>query len=161
MSGSVPMTNKGFKMLQQKLKKLKNQERPRILLELEKARDHGDLSENAEYHAAKEKYGFIKGHIEDIEGKLSRAQVIDISRLTGEKVVFGATVTMADVDDENAKEVTYQIVGEDEANVEQGKININSPIARALIGKSQYDWVKVRSPKGEREYEILEVKYIV
>ena len=161
MSGSVPMTNKGFKMLQQKLKKLKNQERPRILLELEKARDHGDLSENAEYHAAKEKYGFIKGHIEDIEGKLSRAQVIDISRLTGEKVVFGATVTMADVDDENAKEVTYQIVGEDEANVEQGKININSPIARALIGKSQYDWVKVRSPKGEREYEILEVKFIV
>ena len=143
------------------MKKLKNQERPRILLELEKARDHGDLSENAEYHAAKEKYGFIKGHIEDIEGKLSRAQVIDISRLTGEKVVFGATVTMADVDDENAKEVTYQIVGEDEANVEQGKININSPIARALIGKSQYDWVKVRSPKGEREYEILEVKYIV
>ncbi|MEJ2107205.1 MAG: transcription elongation factor GreA [Acidiferrobacteraceae bacterium] len=155
----VPMTVAGSKALQEELQRLKSVERPRIIKAIAEARAHGDLSENAEYHAAKEEQGFIEARIRDVEAKLASAQVIDPTTLNTEgRVVFGATLKLYD---ENADaEVSYQIVGDDEADIEAGKISINSPIARGLIGKEEGDEVEVKVPDGIRRYEILSVEYI-
>lgn len=155
----VPLTARGAEKLRQELQKLKNVERPRIIKAISEARAHGDLKENAEYHAAREEQGFVEGRIREIEGKLSHAQVIDVSKLTQNgKVVFGVTVLL--LDEESDAEVTYQIVGDDEADIKEGRISINSPIARALIGKDEGDEVVVQAPGGEKHYEVLEVKYL-
>jgi len=148
----IPMTAEGHAALQSELKTLKSVERPNIIAAIAEARAHGDLSENAEYHAAKEKQSFIEGRIAEIDDKLARADVIDVSKLTGGKVRFGATVTLIDVDTE--EESTYKIVGEDEASVKDGKISITSPIARALIGKEEGDEAEVAAPSGARAYEV-------
>ena len=153
----IPMTAEGHAALQSELKTLKSVERPNIIAAIAEARAHGDLSENAEYHAAKEKQSFIEGRIAEIDDKLARADVIDVSKLTGGKVRFGATVTLIDVDTE--EESTYKIVGEDEASVKDGKISITSPIARALIGKEEGDEAEVAAPSGARAYEIAKVEY--
>ncbi|KCZ61851.1 transcription elongation factor GreA [Hyphomonas atlantica] len=153
----IPMTEEGHAALQSELKTLKSVERPNIIAAIAEARAHGDLSENAEYHAAKEKQSFIEGRIAEIDDKLARADVIDVSKLTGGKVRFGATVTLIDVDTE--EESTYKIVGEDEASVKDGKISITSPIARALIGKEEGDEAEVAAPSGARAYEIAKVEY--
>lgn len=155
----VPMTVAGEAALRSELEQLKKVDRPKVIKEIAVAREHGDLKENAEYHAAREQQGFIEGRIQDIEGKLSNVQVIDVTTLpqTG-KVIFGVTVKLIDVETEEEKQ--YQIVGEDEADVPQGKISAGSPIARALIGKSEGDEVTVKVPSGEIEYEIDEVLYI-
>lgn len=157
-SDSVPMTRAGYVALQSELKRLKTVERPKIVNEVAAARAHGDLSENAEYHAAREKHSFIEGRIKEIEDKIARAQVIDVSKLSGDKVVFGATVKLGDT--ETGKEVVYRIVGDLEADLKKGKISISSPIARSLIGREVGDTVSVRSPGGEREYEILDVGFV-
>jgi transcription elongation factor GreA len=155
----VPMTVQGAEQLRQELDNLKKVERPRIIAAIAEARAHGDLSENAEYHAAKEQQSFIEGRIVEVESKLSSAQIIDPTTVNAEgRVVFGATVDLLDVDSDSR--VTYQIVGDDEANIEKGKISISSPIARALISKEEGDEVVVKVPDGERNYEILEVRYI-
>lgn len=155
----VPLTARGAEKLREELKQLKNVERPRVIQAIAEARAHGDLKENAEYHAAREQQGFIEGRIREIEGKLSNAQVIDVTKLNaGGKVVFGATVDL--VDEETGDEVTYQIVGEDEADIKQGMISVSSPIARALIGKAEGDIALVRAPGGDKEYEIAKVHYI-
>ncbi|MDX5152005.1 MAG: transcription elongation factor GreA [Acidiferrobacterales bacterium] len=155
----VPMTVHGAEQLRQELDKLKKVERPRIIAAIAEARAHGDLSENAEYHAAKEQQSFIEGRIAEVEAKLSSAQVIDPKTVNAEgRVVFGTTVDLLDIDSDT--EVTYQIVGDDEADIEQGKISISSPIARALISKEEGDEVVVKVPDGERNYEILAVKYL-
>ena len=153
-----PMTLRGAELLRVELKRLKSEERPRVIKAIAEARAHGDLSENAEYHAAREQQGFIEGRIAEIEARLSLAEVIDVTQLapTG-RVVFGATVSIADEDDGSA--VTYQIVGEDEADIRAGRISITSPIARALIGKSEGDVVEVAAPGKTRSYEITAVKY--
>jgi transcription elongation factor GreA len=153
----VPMTVHGHERLKEELRQLKNVERKKISADIETARGHGDLKENAEYHAAKEKQSFVEGRIQDLEDKLSRANIIDPSKLTGDRVVFGATVSIVDgeTDDKN----TYQIVGDDEADLKQGKISISSPIARALIGKESGDEVEIRSPKGVRKVEIVNVAF--
>ncbi|MBA4225880.1 MAG: transcription elongation factor GreA [Hyphomonas sp.] len=153
----IPMTAEGHAALQAELKVLKSVERPSIIAAISEARSHGDLSENAEYHAAKEKQSFIEGRISELDDKLARADVIDVSKLSGGKVRFGATVTIADVDTE--EEQTYKIVGEDEADVKQGKISVTSPIARALIGKEEGDEAEVAAPAGARAYEIVKVVY--
>lgn len=147
MNDKVPMLEEGYRALEAELKNLKGVERPAVVQAIEEARAHGDLSENAEYHAAKEKQGHIEGRIMELEGKISRAQVIDPTSLNSDTVVFGATVTMLDEDDE---EVVYQIVGADEGDVKVGRISYQSPIARALIGKRVEDEVEVRAPGGER-----------
>ena len=153
------MTVQGAEQLRQELDKLKKVERPRIIAAIAEARAHGDLSENAEYHAAKEQQSFIEGRIAEVEAKLSSAQIIDPTTVNAEgRVVFGATVNLLDVDADS--EVTYQIVGDDEADIEKGKISISSPIARALISKEEGDEVVVKVPDGERNYEILEVRYV-
>ncbi|KAB7628416.1 transcription elongation factor GreA [Alkalilimnicola sp. S0819] len=155
----VPITARGAEQLKVELHKLKSEERPRIIAAIAEAREHGDLKENAEYHAAREQQSFVEGRIADIEGKLSNAQIIDPASLdAGGRVVFGATVTLAD--EETGKEVSYQIVGEDEADIKQNLISVSSPIARALIGKEEGDIASVQAPGGIREYEIVEVKYI-
>ncbi|WP_439134848.1 transcription elongation factor GreA [Pseudomaricurvus sp.] len=155
----VPMTVEGANALREELDNLKKVERPRIVQAIAEAREHGDLKENAEYHAAREQQGFCEGRIQEIEGKLASAQVIDISQLPkGEKVIFGTTVVIVNVDTDET--VTYKIVGDDEANVKINKISINSPIARGLIGKEIGDIAVIRTPGGEVEYEIDEVKYI-
>ena len=155
----VPLTAKGAEQLRDELKRLKSQERPRVIQAIADAREHGDLKENAEYHAAREQQGFIEGRIREIEAKLSNAQVIDVTRVdAGGKVVFGSTVVIEDV--EAGTEVTYQIVGEDEADIKSGRISVASPIARALIGKVEGDVAVVNAPGGDKEYEIVEVKYI-
>jgi transcription elongation factor GreA len=153
-----PMTVEGEKALQDELIQLKTVERPEVIANIAEAREHGDLKENAEYHAAREQQGFIEGRIQDIEGKLSNSQVIDIVKMenTG-KVIFATTVTLLNL--ETDEEVTYKIVGEDEADVKLSKINVTSPIARAMIGKSEGDDIVVTTPKGKVEYEISEVKY--
>jgi transcription elongation factor GreA len=153
-----PMTLRGAELLRAELKRLKSEERPRVIKAIAEARAHGDLSENAEYHAAREQQGFIEGRIAEIESRLSLAEVIDVTQLaqTG-RVVFGATVSIADEDDGSA--VTYQIVGEDEADIRAGRISVTSPIARALIGKSRGDVVEVAAPGKTRSYEITAVKY--
>ena len=150
------MTRRGFEALGAELKTLKSQERPAVIRAIAEAREHGDLSENAEYHAAREKQSFIEGRIRELEGLLGRAEVIDPARLSG-SIKFGATVTLVDEDTE--EERTYQIVGEPEADIERGLLNIRSPLARALIGKDEGDSVEVRSPGGERSYEVLKIAY--
>ena len=154
----VPMTAAGHQALESELKRLVAVERPRIIELIAEARGHGDLSENAEYHAAKEAHGLNEGRIAELEDKLSRAEVIDVSKLIGSKTIkFGATVTLVDEDTEEKK--TYRIVGDLEADVKEGRISISSPIARALIGKSVGDTVEVAAPGGARSYEITRVKY--
>jgi transcription elongation factor GreA len=153
----VPITKAGLLRLKDELKRLKYTERPKIVKEIAEARSHGDLSENAEYHAAKEKQSHVEGRIAQIEHWIASAEVIDVSRLSGDRVVFGATVTLADT---AGDEVLYRIVGELEADLKQGKISVTSPIARALIGKSEGDVVKVQAPGGTREYEICAVEFV-
>jgi len=159
MSIRIPMTAQGAAALKQELDKLKREERPAIIAAIAEARAHGDLKENAEYHAAKEKQGFIEGRIQELESKLSRIQIIEVNHLKNEgKVIFGATVQLIDIDSEAM--VRYQIVGDDEADIKKGKISVSSPIARALIGKYQGDEVDVTTPGGNITYEIGEVQYI-
>ena len=154
----IPLTARGAERLREELRRLKQVERPRIIEAIAEARAHGDLKENAEYHAAREQQAFIEGRIAEIEGQLANAQIIDPTQLSpGGKVVFGATVVLHDVD--SGEEVTYQIVGDPEADIKQGLISVNSPIARALIGKQEGDEVVVHAPGGDKEYEILEVRY--
>lgn len=153
----IPMTRSGYVALDDELKGLKTQERPAVIRAIAEAREHGDLSENAEYHAARERQSFIEGRIKELESILGRAEVIDPARLSG-PVKFGATVTLADED--SGEEKTYQIVGEVESNLEAGLLNIRSPLARALIGKDEGDTVEVRTPGGERSYEIVAIKYL-
>lgn len=155
---SVPMTASGLAALKEELTRRKNEERPRIVKAIAEARKHGDLSENAEYHAAKEQQGLNEAKIKDLEHKVSRADVIDIAGLTGTQVKFGATVTV--MDEETEIEVIYQIVGEVESNAENGKISHTSPIARALIGKDVGDSIEVKIPAGEKYFEILKVEFI-
>ncbi|HWV39494.1 MAG TPA: transcription elongation factor GreA [Vulgatibacter sp.] len=158
MSDKIPMTRSGKERLAEELKWLKTVERPKIVREIEEARAHGDLSENAEYKYAKEKQGHVEGRIQQVEDWLARAEVIDVSALSGDRVVFGATVKLQEVDTE--KEVQYRIVGEVEADLKRGMISVTSPIARSLIGKEAGDTVTVRAPGGAREYEILDVAFI-
>lgn len=156
---TVPMTAQGAERLREELHRLKSEDRPRVILAIAEARAHGDLKENAEYHAAREQQGFIEGRISDLEAQLSRAQVIDVAKLepTG-RVVFGTTVELCD--DESGQKVTYQIVGDLEADISKGRISISSPIARALIAKEEGDVVTVKAPGGDKEYEIIAVHYI-
>jgi transcription elongation factor GreA len=154
----VPITKIGLVRLKDELKRLKYVERPKIVKEIAEARAHGDLSENAEYHAAKDKQSHLEGRILQVEDWIARAEVIDVSKLSGDRVVFGATVTVNDA--ESGDEMTWRIVGELEADLKQNKISVTSPIARALIGKSEGDVVKVRSPGGEREVEIVTVEFV-
>jgi transcription elongation factor GreA len=155
----VPITVHGAKKLQEELTRLKSVERPKVIAAIAEARAHGDLKENAEYHAAREQQSFIEGRIKDIEAKLSNATIIDVTTIDANgRVVFGSTVVVAD--EETGDEVTYQIVGEDEADIKCNKISISSPIARALIGKEQDDVVDVQTPGGLRSLEIVEIKYI-
>ncbi|HHH42609.1 MAG TPA: transcription elongation factor GreA [Gammaproteobacteria bacterium] len=154
----VPLTKRGAEKLQAELQQLKTVERPRIIQAIAEARAHGDLKENAEYHAAREQQSFAEGRIKEIEGKLSHANIIDVASLdAGGKVVFGATVDL--IDEDSGDEITYQIVGEDEADIKAGLISISSPIARALIGKEEGDVATVNAPGGERNLEIVEVRY--
>jgi transcription elongation factor GreA len=157
MDGQVPMTPQGNARLKEELKNLKEVERHKISREIGVAREHGDLKENAEYHAAKDRQGWIEARIKDLEDKLGRAEVIDPAKLSGSRIAFGATVKLSNVDTE--EEVTYRLVGPDEANIDHGSISVTSPLARALIGKEVGDEVKVRMPAGERVYEVLEVAY--
>jgi transcription elongation factor GreA len=152
----IPLTAKGFAKLDAELKKLKSVERPAVIASIAEAREHGDLSENAEYHAAREKQGFIEARIRDLEAMIGRSEVIDPSRLSG-SVKFGATVKI--VDEDTDEEKTYQIVGEPEASIEEGLLNMNAPLARALIGKEPGDSVEVRTPGGTRSYEIRTVSF--
>ncbi|MGZ8095488.1 MAG: transcription elongation factor GreA [Methylosarcina sp.] len=155
----VPLTVKGAEKLRSELEELKTVVRPRIIAAIATAREHGDLKENAEYHAAREQQSFAEGRIKEIEAKLSNAQIIDVTKLDPNgKVVFGATVEIEELD--SGKTVIYQIVGEDEANIKEGRISIGSPIARALIGKEVEDIVTVKAPGGNVEYEILSIQYV-
>ncbi len=155
----VPITARGAQNLRDELKKLKSVDRPRVIEAIATAREHGDLKENAEYHAAREQQSFIEGRIQHIDGIISNADIIDVTKLdTGGRIVFGATVHLAE--EETGEEVTYQIVGEDEADIKQKLISVTSPIARALIGKSAGDIATVVAPGGEKEYEILDVQFI-
>ncbi len=159
MSQRVPLTLRGAELLREELKRLKGEDRPRIIAAIAEARAHGDLKENAEYHAAKEQQSFLEGRISEIESKLSNAQVIDVTQLENRgKVVFGTTVVL--VEEPDGREVTYQIVGDDEADSKQGLISISSPIARALIGKEEGDEVEVNAPGGAKRFEILQVRYV-
>ncbi len=151
------MTEAGFNRLQEELKHLKAVERPAVIKAIAEAREHGDLSENAEYHAARERQSFIEGRVAELEDKISRAEVIDPSKLSGDAVKFGATVTLADEDTD--EETTYQIVGQDESDIKNGLLSITSPLARALIGKSVGDSVEVSTPGGSKLYEIVAVEY--
>lgn len=157
MSHTIPLTKESFESLQEELKRLVREERPKVIQDISEARDHGDLSENAEYDAAKNRQGFIEGRIQEINGKLARAHVVDLSGLTPDKVVFGCTVTVYDTASE--EEVTYKIVGEDEADIKLGKISCTSPVGKALIGHKLDDSVKVIVPSGTKEYEIIDIKY--
>ncbi len=153
----VPVTIAGYKSLEEELQRLKSVERPRIIAAISEARAHGDLSENAEYHAAKEQQGLNEARVAELEDKISRAEVIDTSKLSGATIKFGATVSMTD--DDSGDKVKYTIVGDTEANLREGKISISSPIARALIGKSKGDNVEVTTPKGSRSFEVLKVEW--
>ena len=154
----VPMTRTGFTRLEIELKRLKGVERPAVIKALEEARAHGDLSENAEYHAAKERQAFIESRVAELDSKVSRAQIIDASNISGKTVKFGATVTVVDEDDDS--EMKFQIVGEDEADIKEKRLSVNSPLARALIGKQVGDEVEVATPSGGKFYELLKVQYI-
>lgn len=151
------MTGEGYKVLDEELKRLKSVERPAVIAAISEARSHGDLSENAEYHAAKERQGWIEGRIAEIEDKISRAQIIDVSKLSGKQVMFGATVSVVDEDTE--EKARYQVVGEHEADVKAGKISVTSPLARAMIGKEVGDVVEVNTPGGVKAYEIAKVEW--
>lgn len=157
MSDNFPITIGGFEKMEAELKDLKSVQRPQISKEIAVAREHGDLKENAEYHAARDKQSFIEGRIAELEDKVARAEVIDISKLDPSSIKFGATVKL--VDDETEKEVTYQIVSEYEADINENRISIISPIARALIGKAVGDYVEVHTPRGEKGYEVLAIEY--
>ncbi len=158
MSQRTPLTATGAERLRKELEQLKSVERPRVINAIAEARAHGDLKENAEYHAAREEQGFIEGRIRELEGALSNSQIIDISKLNpGKKIVFGATVELYDIDAE--EEITYQIVGDLEADISANRISILSPIARALIGKEEGDEIEFQAPNGTRNYEILSVRY--
>ncbi|MGB3415463.1 MAG: transcription elongation factor GreA [Mesorhizobium sp.] len=154
----VPMTNEGFQALREELRWRQQEERPRIIEAIAEARSHGDLSENAEYHAAKEQQSLNEGRVGELEDLVARAEVIDISKLSGDKIKFGATVALVDEDTEEEK--TYKIVGDQEADVKAGRISISSPIARALIGKEVGDSIEVNAPGGARGYEIVKVQFI-
>ncbi len=158
MSETVPMTPEGHRTIQEELKHLIRIERPKVIQDIAEARAHGDLSENAEYDAAKERQGFVEGRISEINGKLARAQVIDVTEVSTDRIIFGATVKIFDVETET--EVVYRIVGQDEANIKQGLISINSPVAKALIGHRVDDEVHIKVPSGIRVYEIIEIDYI-
>lgn len=154
----VPMTVRGHELLQKELKKLKSEDRPTVIKAIATAREHGDLKENAEYHAAKEQQSFIEGRIKELEGKLSHVQVIDVTEIDADgKIIFGSTVRLLDEDTE--KEISYRIVGEDEADIKTGMISYTSPIARALISKSEGDIVEFNAPGGEKSYEVISVSY--
>jgi len=157
MSQKIPMTSEGLVNLEDELRHLKNIARPEVIRAIAEAREHGDLSENAEYHAAREKQSFIEGRLAELEDKIARSEVIDVTTLSGKTVMFGATVTIVDEDTE--EKLTYQLVGEAEADVKAGRLAINSPLARALIGKSIGDSVDVMTPKGDKMYEVLKVKF--
>ena len=152
------MTAEGYRALDEELKRLKTVERPAVIAAIGEARAHGDLSENAEYHAAKDRQGWIEGQIAEIEDKMARAQVIDVTKLSGKQVKFGATVTVIDEDTE--EQARYQIVGEHEADVKQGRVSITSPIARSMIGKESGDVVEVNTPGGVKGYEILKIEWV-
>jgi transcription elongation factor GreA len=154
----VPMTAEGYHALDEELKRLKTVERPAVIAAIGEARLHGDLSENAEYHAAKDRQGWIEGQIAEIEDKMARAQVIDVSKLSGKQVKFGATVSVIDEDTE--EQARYQIVGEHEADVKRGRVSITSPIARAMIGKESGETVEVNTPNGVKAYEITKVEWV-
>ncbi|MGH1404549.1 MAG: transcription elongation factor GreA [Alphaproteobacteria bacterium] len=154
---TIPVTKQGFETLSQELSQLKTVARPEVIQAIAEAREHGDLSENAEYHAAREQQSFIEGRIQELEAVTGRAQVIDPASLSGDTVKFGATVTI--VDEETDEEETYQIVGDYESDMDKGKLSISAPVARALIGKSDGDSVTVRTPKGTRDYEIISVEF--
>ncbi len=151
------MTPEGYARLAEELKRLKTVERPAIIRAIAAAREHGDLSENAEYHAARERQSFIEGRVMELEDKLARAEVIDVKNLSGSKIMFGATVRL--VDEETEEEFTYQIVGPEEADIQRGLLSVHAPLARALIGKEAGDHVEVTTPRGVRYFEILEVRY--
>ena len=154
----LPMTAEGFARLQEEMKRLKSVDRPAVIRAIAEARTHGDLSENAEYHAARERQSFIEGRLGELEDKIARAEVIDVSKLSGSLIKFGATVTLAD--EETDEEQTFRIVGEDEADIKLGKLSYSSPIAKALIGKSEGDVAEVRTPGGVKEFEIVDVRYV-
>jgi transcription elongation factor GreA len=154
----VPMTTNSYSMLEEELKKLKSEDRPNVIRAIAEAREHGDLSENAEYHAAKEQQSFIEGRILELEYKVTRAEVIDTSTIKSNKILFGATINL--IDEKNEKEITYKIVGVDETNVEKGLISVSSPVARSLMGKMLGDIAVVNTPGGKTTYEILNIKYI-
>ena len=158
LSDKIPMTENGKKQLDEELKRLLSVERPQVVKAIEVARDHGDLSENADYSAAKERQSFIEGRIQEISGKLARANIIDPSKIKSDKVVFGATVLLEE--NTSGKEVRYQIVGSDEANIKLGKIAVQSPLARSLIGKQEGDDINVTAPKGIIHYTLLKIEYI-
>jgi transcription elongation factor GreA len=153
----IPMTVEGHQRLQEELKHLKSVERPAIIRAIAEARTHGDLAENAEYHAARERQSFIEGRLADLEDKIARAEVIDISKLSGSVIKFGATVTLSD--EETDAEQTFRIVGEDEADIKDGRLSVTSPLARALIGKGQGDSVEVSTPRGPKSYEVVTVDF--
>jgi transcription elongation factor GreA len=152
------MTAEGYQALDAELKRLKTVERPSVIQAISEAREHGDLSENAEYHAAKDRQSFIEGRVAELEDKIARAQIIDVSKLSGKQVKFGATVNL--IDEDSGEKSKYKIVGEDESDVKAGKISITSPIARALIGKEEGDVVEVMAPGGAKSYEIVKVKFL-
>ena len=157
MSQKIPMTSEGLVNLEDELRHLKNIARPEVIRAIAQAREHGDLSENAEYHAARDRQSFIEGRVGELEDKIARAEVIDVSKLSGKTVKFGAKVSLIDEDTE--EKLIYQIVGQDEADVKQGRLAITSPLARALIGKSVGESVEVNTPKGEKAYEITRVRF--
>jgi len=157
MSEKMPMTKKGYVMLQDELERLRKVERPKNIRDIEEARGHGDLSENAEYHAAKERQGFIEGRIQELQGKLAHAQVIDTSKLSNEKVVFGTTVVLLDQD--SSEEKRYMLVGTDEADLKEGKISTLSPVGKALLGHVAGDTVTIKVPAGTVDYEVLEILF--
>ncbi|SDG34270.1 transcription elongation factor GreA [Limimonas halophila] len=157
MTQKIPMTAEGYNRLQEELQHLRLTARPEVIQAIAEAREHGDLSENAEYHAARDRQSFIEGRVAEIEDQMARAEVIDVSKLSGDTVKFGATVTIADEDTD--EETTYQIVGEVEADVKENKISVTSPIARGLIGKSVGDSVEIETPKGQKYFEIVDVRF--
>lgn len=157
MSDSIPMTQEGYQRLQEELKHLVRVERPKVVQDIAEARSHGDLSENAEYDAAKDRQGFVEGRIKELNDKIARAQVINPADINSDKILFGATVTLFDVDGGN--EVTYKLVGEDEADLKEGKISVTSPVGRALIGHELDDEVHIQVPSGIRVYEVINIAY--
>lgn len=158
MIEKVPMTLSGYERLEAELKNLKGVERPAVIKAIAEAREHGDLSENAEYHAARERQSFIEGRVMELEDKISRAEVIDVTKLTGNDIKFGATVRLADEDTD--EEIVYQIVGQDEADIKKGLLSVGSPLARALIGKTAGDSVEFATPGGSKSYEVLNIDFV-